>query len=97
MLERRRPTEVTRQAGDQGCCGVEACWIPSHSAGVAGSGRPAEATACWSSKVISPWSSTTWEDDSKGVLRLGERDCLAAVMLPGQEAGFIVTPRPRRT
>jgi hypothetical protein len=35
---------------------------PSRSASVAGSSRPAKATERWSSKVMSTWSSTTWED-----------------------------------
>src|SRR5918994_2767687 len=39
-----------------------ACSTPSRSASVAGSSSPAEATACSSSKAISTWSSTTWED-----------------------------------
>jgi hypothetical protein len=33
----------------------------------------------------------------KGVLRFGDHDRLATVMLPGQEAVLVVTPRPRRT
>jgi hypothetical protein len=36
--------------------------ISSRSAKVAGSSSPALATARWSSKAISTWSSTTWED-----------------------------------
>jgi hypothetical protein len=44
---------------------------------------------------MSTWSSTTCEDGiEKGVLRLGDRDRLAAVILPGQGALFVISPSP---
>jgi hypothetical protein len=36
------------------------CSTPGRSASVAGNSSPAKATARWSSKAISTWSSTAW-------------------------------------
>src|SRR5215207_5241104 len=48
-----------------------------------------------SSKAISTWSSSTWEAGiEKGVLRLGDHDRLAAVILPGRGTLFVISPSP---
>jgi hypothetical protein len=67
--------------------------IPSRSASVAGSSSPACATARGSSKVISTWSSTTWEDRIEKCLRLAVMAGFATAILPGQEALFTLPPR----
>src|SRR6266540_3746578 len=66
------------------------CWMPSRSASVAGSSRPALAMAWVSSKQVSSWS-RVWEDCIEKVpFLVGDTAALAGAILPGQRAFLII-------